>query len=59
MSNDFQTPRVYVLRDPGMAWPLAQDLASTPGAETALVKLDGRTIEAARLIECWRWLFDA
>ncbi len=58
MSNEFQSPRVHALSDPGMAWPLAQDLASTPGAESALVELDGRTIEASRLIECWRWLFN-
>lgn len=48
---------MYVLNDAGDAWSCAADLAATPGGEHAIVELDGRQIEAARLIECYRWLF--
>lgn len=49
--------RVHVLDNAGDVWPLAEDLAATPGGEDSVVELDGRQIEAARLIECFRWLF--
>ncbi|GGH36482.1 hypothetical protein GCM10010921_05670 [Microbacterium album] len=52
-----ETARVYVLNDAGDVWPFAGDLAATPGEDQSLVELDGRQIEAARLIQCWRWLF--
>ena len=52
------TPKVYVLADAGDAWPAAEDLAAMPGGKDAIVELDGRQIEASKLIECWRWLFN-
>jgi hypothetical protein len=55
MSEDNRPVRV--LSNAGDAWPLAEDLAAIPGGDQVLVELDGRRIEGARLIECYRWLF--
>jgi len=51
------TQKVYVLDNAGDAWPTAEGLAAMPGGADSIVELDGRQIEAAKLIECWRWLF--
>ena len=49
--------RVIVLNSAGDVWPCAEDLAAEPDGDRAVVELDGRQISAARLIECFRWLF--
>lgn len=49
--------KVYVLDDAGDVWPLAADLATDPAGAAALVELEGRQIQAAKLIDCWRWMF--
>ena len=52
-----ESRRVIVLDNPGGAWPCAQDLAAEPDGHLAVVELEGRQIEGAQLIACFRWLF--